>query len=139
MMRCRHVASWTVIAAPILAWVAYAALPVGSSVHANQTAKPLAQILKLGAARAGTLYGLTLAVKDPAQLQGSDGVRVTVNDAQVARGTTFRAWPDYLSAATMSGLTLHRRSEDGYAAMLKGFQWFRFTFARSSRGWFTSY
>jgi len=202
MMRCRHVASWTVIAAPILAWVAYAALPVGSSVHANQTAKPLAQILKLGAARAGTLYGLTLAVKDPAQLQGSDGVRVTVNDAQGELESKWlhsadldlyltikprRAGPVTVSLSPSSaarvpaiGSSLVRilqssgtlpdgaidlkrgviaaspnstwqeaqpfelgqtifgsdderpyapsKNEDGYSAMLKGFQWFRFIF-----------
>ena len=82
MMRCRRVAGWTIFAASVLAWIVCAILPVGSSVHANQTAQPPARILKLGTARADTLYGLTLAVKNPVQLQGDDAVRVTVNDAQ---------------------------------------------------------
>jgi hypothetical protein len=51
-------------------------------VHADQTVSPAAHVIRLGAARPGFLYAITLGVKNPAQLQGSDAVRLTVNDAQ---------------------------------------------------------
>src|SRR5665213_983287 len=57
-------------------------LHIGRFVHADQTAPPTIREIKLGAARPGALYALTLSVKDPAQLQGSDAVLATVKDAQ---------------------------------------------------------
>jgi HEAT repeat protein len=202
MMRYRRVASWTIVAAPVVAWIVCAIILVGSSVHANQTVQMPTRILKLGTARADTLYGLTLEVKDPAQLQGKDAVRVTVSDAQGEVESKWlhsadldlyltirprKAGPVTVSLSSTStahvpeiGSSLNRilqssatlpvgaidlergviaaspngtwqeaqpfelgqtifgsdderpyapsKSEDGYAAMVKGFQWFRFMF-----------
>src|ERR1700722_10984452 len=47
------------------------------SVQAGQGATPLAHTIRLGTARPGTLYAITLGLNDPAQLQGTDAVRVT--------------------------------------------------------------
>jgi hypothetical protein len=177
-------------------------------VHAGQAAAsaapnpPGSRTIQLGAARPGTLYALTVGVKDPAQLQGSDSVHVTVNDAQgeveskwlhaadldlyltlrpraagpvsvsltspsqsaapeidahlakmlqpsaglpgklssVKRGViaaepngSWEVAQPFELGQTIFGSDDERpyapsKSEDGYAAMLKGFQWFRFTF-----------
>jgi HEAT repeats len=148
------------------------------------------------------LYAITLAVKDPAQLQGNDAVRFTVNDAQgavvskwihaadldfyftlqprsagpvtidlsstsggqipeiiaamtriprspaasggsapdldrgviaAAPNSTWQAAQPFELGQTIFGSDDERpyapsKSEDAYAAMVKGFQWFRFTF-----------
>jgi hypothetical protein len=167
-------------------------------VHANQSPPPTVKEIKLGTARPGTMYAFTLAVKDPAQVQGSDAVLATLKDAQgvidskwlhtadldfyltvrpraagpvtVSLSSTSRApevsaslrkilqapvlpaedglTPGVIAAAPNStwqnaqpfefGQTIYgsdderpyapSRSEDGYAAMVKGFQWFKFTF-----------
>jgi hypothetical protein len=179
-----------------------ATVHVGSFVHAGQGAAAAANSVQLGTARAGSLYGLTIAVKDPTQIQGSDAVHVTVSDAQ---GEVESKWlhsadldfymtlrpraagPVSVSYSPSSGVAtpeigaslkkilqpalapaggapdLKRgliaaspngtwqeaqqfdlgqtifgsdderpyapsKSEDGYAAMIKGFQWFKFTF-----------
>jgi HEAT repeat protein len=43
---------------------------------------PLQQRIVLGEAAANSLYGITIAVKDPARLQGQESIRVSVSDAQ---------------------------------------------------------
>ena len=176
-------------------------LHVGRSVHANPTPPPTVKEIKLGTARPGTLYAFTLAVKDPAQVQGSDAVLATVKDAQgvidskwlhtadldfyltlrpraagpvtVSLSSTTPApemstslrkileapvlktedglTPGVIAAAPNGtwqtaqpfelGQTIYgsdderpyapSRNEDGYAAMVKGFQWFKFTFQGS--------
>jgi hypothetical protein len=58
-----------------------ATLHFGRSVHAGQAAPASVRKIELGAARPGSLYALTMGVKDPVQLQGNDAVHVTVNDA----------------------------------------------------------
>jgi HEAT repeat associated with sister chromatid cohesion len=176
-----------------------AALHVGRTVHAGQSTSHSGKTIQLGVARQGNLYPITVAVKNPAQLQGNDSVRATVNDAQ---GAVESKWlhaadldfyltlrprsdgpvsvslsaepsvnlpeiaasmsriPELTSAAqridrgviaaapndtwqtaqlfelgqTIFGSNDERpyapsKSEDAYAAMLKGFQWFRFTFS----------
>ena len=202
MTRSRLIASWTILSASFLAWIFYATFHNLNSVHASPTSRPPAQTLTLGTAKAGSLYALTLAVKDPAQLQANDAVRVTVNDAlgEVESKLLHSADLDFYltirprkagpvtvslsssssehlpeitsslsrilqsSASLPSGsIDLKRgviaaspngswqeaqsfelgqtifgsdderpyapsKSEDGYAAMIKGFQWFRFTF-----------
>ncbi len=167
-------------------------------VHADQAPPPIVKEIKLGTARPGTLYAFTLAVKNPAQVQGSDAVLATVKDAQgvidskwlhtadldfyltlrpraagpvtVSLSSTAPApeinatlrkileapvlpsegglTPGVIAAAPNGtwqtaqpfefGQTIYgsdderpyapSRSEDGYAAMVKGFQWFKFTF-----------
>jgi HEAT repeat protein len=170
-------------------------------VHADQAALPGTQSIRLGTARAGALYAVTLGVKDPAKLQRNDSIHVTVNDAkgeieskwlhpadldfyltvrpraagqvtvnlssagtqvpemsvtlkhilQPAAGSPSKvadlkrgmiaaapngSWQDaqpFELGQTIFGSDDERpfapsKSEDGYAAMLKGFQWFRFTF-----------
>jgi HEAT repeat protein len=198
----QRIAGWAIVLLSIAAWMIGATIHAGQFVHANQSAIPSARTIKLGAARPGSLYAITLSVKDPVQLQGNDAVRVTVSDAQGVVGSkwlhaadldfylTLRpraAGPVTVSLSSASGAhdpeisaTLSKilqasaglpgksaavkrgviaaapndtwqnaqpfelgqtifgsdderpyapsKSEDGYAAMLKGFQWFRFTF-----------
>ena len=173
------------------------ALYVGRSVHAGQTPPPVVKEIKLGSARPGTMYALTVAVKDPARMQGSDSVLATVKDAQgvveskwlhtadldfyltlrpraagpvtvslASTGTapevstslrkilaqpilvtdgvpagviaaapngTWQTAQPFEFGQTIYGSDDERpyapaRNEDGYAAMVKGFQWFKFTF-----------
>jgi len=197
--RGRKAASYAMIPVAILTVMIGATIHVSRSVHADQAAASGARSIKLGAARAGSLYALTLGIKDPAQLQGNDAVHVTVNDAQgeieskwlhpadldfyltvrpraagpvtvdlsstsqvpavdatlkrilqpaagvggkidLRRGViaaspngTWQSAQPFELGQTIFGSDDERpyapsKSEDGYAAMLKGFQWFRFTF-----------
>ena len=172
-------------------------LYVGRSVHAGQTPPPVVKEIKLGSARPGTMYALTVAVKDPARVQGSDAVLATVKDAQgvvdskwlhtadldfyltlrpraagpvtvslastgpapeistslrkilaqpvlvtdgvpagviaAAPNDTWQTAQPFEFGQTIYGSDDERpyapaRNEDGYAAMVKGFQWFKFTF-----------
>src|ERR1022692_2392504 len=101
----QRIAGWAIILLLIAAWMIGANLHAGQFVHANQTATPSARSIKLGAARPGSLYAITLGVKDPAQLQGNDSVRVTVSDA---RGEVGSKW---LHAAALDFyLTLRPRA-----------------------------
>ena len=200
--RGRRLARWAIVPMSIAAWIFCATIHIGRSVHANQTAAPAVRTIQLGAARPGSLYALSLGVKDPAQLQGDDAVHVTVKDAQgeveskwlhaadldlyltlrprsagpvsvnlsspasvhvpeisaslsrilqssaVLPGSVPRLDRGVIAAApngtwqvaqpfelgqTIFGSDDERpyapsKSEDAYEAMLKGFQWFRFTF-----------
>jgi hypothetical protein len=200
--RSRRVASWAIVPLSIAACIIGATIHTGRFVHADQAGAPSVRSIKLGEARSGALYALTLGVKDPARLQANDSVRVTVSDAQgevaskwlheadldfyltlrpraagpvtvsyssssaaqvpeisatlnkilltsaalpgnasvIKRGVIAAAPNDsWKSAETFElGQTIFgsdderpyapSKSEDGYAAMLKGFQWFRFTF-----------
>ena len=189
---------WGLIPLSAFALIIGSLLHGGRSVHADQTPPPTVKEIKLGTARPGTLYAFTLAVKDPAQVQGSDAVLATVKDAQgvidskwlhtadldfyltlrpraagpvtVSLSSTAPApamsaslhkileapelkteggvTPGVIAAAPNGtwqtaqpfefGQTIYgsdderpyapSRNEDGYAAMLKGFQWFKFTF-----------
>jgi HEAT repeat protein len=190
--------SWGLIPLSASAWFLGSLAHGGRSVQANQAPPPTVKEIKLGTARPGTLYAFTLAVKDPAKVQGSDAVLATVKDAQgvidskwlhtadldfyltlrpraagpvtVSLSSTVPApeisaslhkileapglpvesgvTPGAIAAAPNGtwqtaqafefGQTIYgsdderpyapSRSEDGYAAMLKGFQWFKFTF-----------
>src|SRR6201994_394149 len=71
---------WTLI--PLTVAVAIFALHKTRPVHADQAPPPMLKTLKLGEARPGTLYAMTVAVKDPAKLQGADAVLATVKDSQ---------------------------------------------------------
>ena len=196
----RRLARFTVIPLILCAWIFCATLRSGP-VHAGQTATSQERSIHLGTANPGSLYALSLGIKDPAQLQGTESVKVTVNDAtgeveskwlhaadldfyltlrprsagpvtvsfsspssfptdaisasmgriiepstrllEVLRlkhgviaaspnGTWQSAQPFELGQ-TIFGTNDERpyapsRSEDAYAAMVKGFQWFRFTF-----------
>jgi HEAT repeat protein len=181
----------------LAAWVVSATWHVGRSVRAGQTAASDVRTIELGKAEAGALYAVTIAVKDPARLQGEDAVQVTVRDAE---GTVESKWlhaadldlyltlqprkagPVSVALAATPGVRVpemvtrmsripeprgntaqHRgliaaapnptwqtaqpfelgetifgtsderpyapsKHEDAYAAMLKGFQWFRFIY-----------
>jgi len=197
----RRIAGWVIVSFSVAAWTVGVTVHAGRFVHADETPAPSVRTIKLGTARQGLLYAITLGVKDPAQLQGNDSVRVTVSDAQGAVGSKWLHSADldfYLTvrpraagpitvnlssssahmpeiSATLSSIlqahaglpgnfaAVHRgviaaapngtwqeaqpfelgqtifgsdderpyapsNSEDGYAAMLKGFQWFRFIF-----------
>jgi HEAT repeat protein len=67
------------------------ALPlyVGRSARADQPNSPNARAIHLGRVRPDALYALTVWVKDPGQIQGSDAVLVTVEDA---RGKVESKW-----------------------------------------------
>jgi len=200
--RNRRIASWAIVPAAITAGLVAATIHLNSPVHAGQAASPSPRKVQLGNASPGALYAITLGIKDPAQLQGSDAVRVTINDVQgeieskwlhpadldfyltlrpraagpvsfslssdpsvhapeisatlskilaapvalpagvpdlkrgviaaAPNGTWQNAQPFELGQ-TIFGSDDERpyapsKSEDGYAAMIKGFQWFRFTF-----------
>ena len=73
---------WGLIPLSACALIIASLLHGARSVHANQAPPPTVKEIKLGTARPGTLYAFTLAVKDPAQVQGSDAVLATVKDAQ---------------------------------------------------------
>jgi hypothetical protein len=191
----------TIVPLFIGAWILCATIHVGRPVHADQAAPVSVRSIQLGAARGGMLYAITAGVKDPAELQGNDAVRVTVNDAQgeveskwlhaadldfyltlrprsagpvtvslssapavripeitatmsmiphlaalpggvpdLSRGVIAAAPNGSWQAAqlfelgqTIFGSDDERpyapsKSEDAYGAMVKGFQWFRFTF-----------
>ena len=200
--RNRRIAWQALVSFLIFLFVIGAALRVGRPVHATQAAPKPVRNIRLGTARSGMLYALTIAVKDPAQLQGKDALHVAVSDAE---GELESKWlhtadldfyitlrprsagpvsvnltsnstiglpevnatmiqiPELSAAAAGIAAKLHRgviaaapnntwqaaqpfelgqtvfgsnderpyapsKSEDGYAAMVKGFQWFRFTF-----------
>ena len=82
--RNQRIASRAVVPLAILACTIGAIVHIGRSVHAGQTAPASPRNIKLPNAHAGSLYALTLGVKDLTKLQGIDSVKVTVNDAQVA-------------------------------------------------------
>jgi HEAT repeat protein len=196
--RKRRIAWFAIAPLSIAAWFLGATLHVGQPVHANESMPKPGRIIELGMAHPGQLYALTFAVKDPAQLQGSDAVRISVRDGQgeveakwlhaadldlyfsfrprtegqvtvnfssapdvhvpeitavmskipqasasathLARGVIAAAPNDAWQVAqtfelgqTIYGSDDERpyvpsKSEDAYAAMVKGFQWFRFTF-----------
>ena len=159
-------------------------------VQANQGPT---KVIKLGNAHPGTLYALTVAIADPARVQGTDAVLATIKDAEgeldskwlhtadldfyltlnprangpvtvtlaasntipevVASLKKIAQIPGLASPAIIAtapnntwqtaqlftfGQTIYgagderpyapSKSEDNYAAMLKGFQWFKFTF-----------
>ena len=190
---------WGLIPLSAAALTVGSLLHVGRSVQADQTPPPTVKDIKLGDARPGILYAMTLAIKDPAKLQGRDAVLATVKDAQ---GVIDSKWlhtadldfyltlrpraagpvtvslsspsatvpeissalkkileapvlktadaitPGVIAAAPNGtwetaqpfefGQTIYGSDderpyapsmrEDGYAAMVKGFQWFKFTF-----------
>jgi hypothetical protein len=196
----RRIACLAIVPLTLSAWIIGTNLHAGRAVQAGQTASPGGRTIPLGPARADASYAVTVSVKDPAQIQKNDAVRVTVNDA---KGEVESKWLHvadldfYLTlrpreagpitvnlssaggadipeiGATMSlipasstnsgnvrqnrgviaaapngtwqnaqsfelGQTIFgsdderpyapAKNEDGYAAMVKGFQWFRFTF-----------
>ncbi|HEY3626209.1 MAG TPA: HEAT repeat domain-containing protein [Terracidiphilus sp.] len=180
----------------LTAWIVGTGLNAGRAVHAGQNAESSSRTLELGAGKAGLTYAVTVSIKDPAQLHGTDAVRVTISDAQgeveskwlhaadldfyltlrpraggavrvnlapsgslpeiaatmkqvaepgpapgaqkrgviaAAPNNTWQAAQPFELGQTIYGANDERpyapsRNEDGYAAMVKGFQWFRFTF-----------
>ena len=200
--RNRRIASWTIVPLTIAACILGATIHVVPPVRANQAAPPAVRKIQLGVAHPGALCAVTVAVKDPAQLQGSDAVLVTVNDAKgeveskwlhtadldfyltlrpraagpitvsisspptvhvpeisatisrilqasaslpgseidlkrgviaAAPNDTWQTAQPFKFGQTIFGSDDERpyapsKSEDGYAAMVKGFQWFRFVF-----------
>ena len=190
---------WSVIPVILVGCFVGEIVHVARSVEAGASAPGKTRIIELGAAHSGSSYALTVAVKDPAQLQAGEAVDVTVKDA---RGEIDRKWlhaadldfyltlkpresgPVTVSLTSSSGSDLPQiatsftevpekaansptdsrrgvvaagpdgtwqsaqpfelgetifgsddqrpyapsQSEDRYKAMLKGFQWFKFTF-----------
>jgi HEAT repeat protein len=189
---------WGLIPVSVAVLCVCSLLHVARFVHADPTPPPTVKNIKLGVGRPGTLYALTLAVKDPARLQGSDAVLATVKDAQgvvdakwlhtadldfyltvrpraagpvtvslsspgavpeintslrkilqapvlpgaaaipagliaAAPNGTWQTAQPFAFGQTIYGSDDERpyapsKHEDGYAAMIKGFQWFKFTF-----------
>ena len=69
--RSRRIASWSIIPLSIAACIVVATIHAGHSVHADQAAPTTVRTIKLGAARPGSLYALSVGVKDPTQLQAT--------------------------------------------------------------------
>jgi hypothetical protein len=193
LSRNKALVRWGLITLSAGALITGLLLHVNRAVRADQTPPPTIKEIKLGEAHPGTLYALTVAVKDPAKLQGSDAILATVKDSQGVIDTKWlhtadldlyltvrprAAGPMTVSLSTTGNVpeittALHKilttpdlpapaiiaaapnntwqtaqpfdfgqtiygsdderpyapsRSEDGYAAMVKGFQWFKFTF-----------
>src|SRR3954469_15833721 len=102
----QRVVRWTIIPLSIVACIVGAVVHVNRSVRAGQTAPASTRNITLGPGRPGSLYAVTLWVKNPAQMQGNDSVHVTVNDA---KGEVESKW---LHAADLDlYLTLRPRAE----------------------------
>lgn len=197
----RYIAGWIMNSLALIFCIAAAVLYAGRPVHAGQTAPARASTIQLGQANSGSMYALTLGLKDIAKLQGNDAVRATISDAKgeiaskwlhpadldfymtlrprgegpvtvsytpapgsesrqiissmskiletpeqagsaadlrhgvisAAPNDTWQVAQPFELGQTIFGSDDERpyapsTSEDGYAAMVKGFQWFRFTF-----------
>ena len=66
--RGRRLARFTILPLTLAAWIFCATLRTGRPVHAGQAALPTERSIHLGTGRPGSLYALSLGVKDPAQL-----------------------------------------------------------------------
>src|SRR5579863_8684078 len=111
--RSRRLGSHSAVPFFIAVLVIGATIHVRGFVHANQTSTPGTRDLKLGTARAGTLYAVSVGVKDPVQLQGNESVHVTVNDA---KGEIESKW---LHAADLDFyLTIQPRADGPVTASL---------------------
>jgi hypothetical protein len=82
MQRNHRIASRVVVPLAILACLLGFVVRANRAVRAGQATPPEQKSVKLGASHPGSLYAVTLAVKDIAKLQGTDAVQVKVNDAQ---------------------------------------------------------
>ena len=80
---------WTVVPVIIVGCFVGEIIHVTRAVEAGASVPAKARTIELGAAEAGSSYALTVAVKDPAELQSGEAVDVTVMDAQ---GTLDRKW-----------------------------------------------
>ena len=198
IQRSRPARRWAILPIALVACMVGEIVHVSRSVQAGQAAAPAEKTIRLATARPGTSYALTVAIKDPAQLQANDAVKVTVKDAQgeidskwlhpadldfyltlrpraagpvtvslsspagsnapeiatslnkipapssagsgvkrgviaaAPNGTWQNAQPFELGQTIFGGDDERpyapSQNEDRYAAMLKGFQWFKFTF-----------
>src|SRR5579863_503405 len=71
------------VVACLVAEIAHVVRSVEAAPSALRFPQGVTKSIQLNpSARAGELYALTLAVKDPAQMQAGDAVHVTVKDAQ---------------------------------------------------------
>ena len=77
----RRLAQFAVIFPILAAFVFCAAYRTGKPVQAGQVTQAH-DVIGLGDARRGSLYALSLSIKNPAILQGNDSLKVTVKDAQ---------------------------------------------------------
>ena len=106
--RGRRLARFTILPLTLAAWIFCATLRTGRPVHAGQAALPTERSIHLGTGRPGSLYALSLGVKDPAQLQsilsswmGLNRVRVILWSVQWAAMMYYfgrRAWQAISSA-----------------------------------------
>src|SRR5437868_2809619 len=76
--KSRRAACLAIVPLIVAAWIATVSLRGGRTVQAA----PAGRTISLGAARAGEMYAVTVSVKDPSQLQGTDSVHATISDAQ---------------------------------------------------------
>jgi len=198
-LKCQGVERWAIVPVTIVACFVGEVVHVTRSVEAGASVPAHTRNIEFAKARPGSSYALTVAVKDPAELQAKDAVRVTVKDAageidskwlhpadldfyltltpraagpvsvglssasgsnlpqiataltripegisgaasRVKRGVVASApngdWQQAQSfelGQTIFGGDDQRpyapsQNEDRYAAMLKGFEWFKFTF-----------
>jgi HEAT repeat protein len=71
---------WGILILAVAAMAALAFLHDNPSVRADQSVAPNVREIHLGQVRANGLYALTVWVKNPAEIQGSDAVQVSVSD-----------------------------------------------------------
>ena len=79
--RGRRLARLTILPLTLAAWVFCATLGTGRPVHAGQAALPAERSIHLGSGRPGSLYALSLGVKDPAVDQMLDQALMTTDTA----------------------------------------------------------
>src|SRR5215475_7344842 len=80
---------WAIVPVAIVACFVGEILHVTRAVEAGQSVPTNTRIIELGAVHPGSSYALTVAVRDPAEIQAGDAVEVTVKDAQ---GEIDRKW-----------------------------------------------
>src|SRR5882762_10167281 len=80
--KSRRIACVAIVSTTVGAGVLGVAVHVGKTVHADENAPQSKRTVELGEVRQGALYAVTVAVKDPAQLQGNDAFKVIVSDRQ---------------------------------------------------------
>ena len=115
-LRNRRIASWIFIPLAIALCLFIAVSPAGRRVHAGQPAPPVVKKMELAAVHPGSLYALTLATRDLTQLQGTDSVKVTVNDAQGEIASKYLHPADldlYLTLRPRAAGPHHRQSHLG--------------------------
>ena len=85
----RSIARWVIIPFFITACLVCTSLGTARLVRAGRGVTSSARTIKLGSARAGSLYAITLGVRDPAQVLQNESILVTLSDAKGVVGSKW--------------------------------------------------